>query len=363
MPNTQLKYWIAFSCMEKVGPATFKKLSNYFNDDLQKAWEADLENLLMAGLRENLATYVQAQKQNINPDQELEKLDKLGVSVVTIKDKHYPKLLAETYNPPAVLYYKGRLEDDRFSLAVVGTRKITSYGRQITPEIVKPLAQNGVTIVSGLALGVDALAHKSCLEIGGRTVAVLGSGVDRIYPAANSWLAEQIIEEGGAVVSEYPLGTAPLKHHFPNRNRIISGLSLGVIIAEGAEDSGSLITAKYALDQNREIFAVPGDINKTMAQGPNKMIKMGAKMITCAADVLEELNLTNVRQFVENKKVVPETPEETVLLQYLSKESVHIDKLIKCSKLDAQTVSSALILMEMKGSVRNLGGHQYVVSH
>lgn len=354
-------YWVALSKIERIGPQKFKRLTQHF-PDLQTAWQASFGELLKAGLLPKDAEAILEAKKQINPDREWEKLEKLNIKVITVKEKEYPRLLKEIYSPPALLYIKGNLPANLdFTLAVVGTRKITTYGQQITPEIVKDLAGAGLVIVSGLALGVDALAHQSCLEAGGKTIAILGSGLDLIYPVSNHLLAEKIIENG-AIVSEYPLGAQPLKQHFPARNRIISGLSLGTLVIEGDRDSGSLITARFALEQNREVFAVPGSVYNQASVGPNNLIKMGAKPVTSAIDILEALNLELAQEFMENKKIMPDTQEEEILLPFLSREPVHVDELIKKSKLNTSIVNSTLIMMEMKGKVRNLGGMNYVLS-
>ena len=355
------KFWVAFSKIERIGPQKFKRLYQHF-PDLQTAWQASFGELLKADLQNKDIEAILEVKTKINPDREWEKLEKLGIKVMTIREKEYPKLLKEIYSPPALLYIKGNLPENLdFTLAVVGTRKITTYGQQITPEIVKDLARANLIIVSGLALGIDALAHQSCLEAGGKTIAVLGSGLDLIYPVANRQLADKIIENG-AIISEYPLGTQPLKQHFPARNRIISGSSLGTLVIEGDRDSGSLITARCALEQNREVFAVPGSVYNQASVGPNNLIKMGAKPVTAAHDVLEALNLELAQDFMENKKIIPDTKEEEILLKYLSREPLHVDELIKKSKLNTSIVNSTLTMMEMKGKVRNLGGMNYVLS-
>lgn len=357
------QYGVAFSQIEALGPQKIKRLQEYF-PDLCTAWQAEYGELLRAGLAPKDAQIIVTERQTIDPEKEWHRLEQHGVQVMTLDDPAYPKLLKEIYSPPALLYVKGFIpQNPEFSIAVVGTRKITWYGQQITPDIVKNLAHLGLVIVSGLALGVDALAHQSCLEAHGQTIAVLGCGLDTIYPVTNRRLAEDIIASGGALVSEYPLGAPPLKQHFPARNRIISGLVRGVLVIEGGEDSGSLITARCALEQNREVMAVPGNINNQTSRGPNQLIKMGAKVVTSAVDVLETLDLKLVEQFTENKKILPETEEEALLLPLLSSEPVHIDEIIQKSKLNTSIINATLTMMEMKGLVRHLGGGQYVVSH
>jgi len=359
-PNDK-PYWVALSKIERIGPQKFKRLAQYF-PNLKTAWLASFGELLKAGLMPKDAETIMEARNKINPNEEWKKLEKLNIKVITIEEKEYPRLLKEIYSPPALLYIQGNLPKNLdFTLAVVGTRKITTYGQQITPEIVKDLASAGLVIVSGLALGVDALSHQSCLEAGGKTIAVLGSGLDLIYPVSNRQLAEKIMENG-ALVSEYPLGTQPLKQHFPARNRIISGLSLGALVIEGDKDSGSLITSRFALEQNREVFAVPGSVYNKASIGPNNLIKMGAKPVTSAVDILEALNLELAQEYMESKKMMPDTKEEEILWPFLSKEPIHVDELIKKSKLNTSIVNSTLTMMEMKGKVRNLGGMNYVLS-
>lgn len=363
MPN-DLIFWNAIANIQKIGPARFKKLANYF-ETMEQAFGAHFDELLKAGLEENIAQEFIVSRNEVNPESKWEELVREKIQLVTIVDENYPKLLKEIYSPPAVLYYKGTLiPREEFTVAVVGTRKITNYGRQVTPEIVTGLVNNGITISSGLALGIDALAHEATLKNNGRTIAVLGSGLDQqnIYPFHNRFLAEKIIEQGGLVLSEYPPGTLPLKQHFPHRNRIIAGLSLGVLVIEAAKESGALITAKYALDQNRDIFAIPGNIYNENSQGPNNLIKMGAKLVMSATDILEALNLANATAFNETKQIIPDSKEEELLLKYLSSEPIHIDELVRQSKLLTSQVTATLTMMEMKGKVRNLGSMNYVLA-
>jgi DNA processing protein len=363
-PQDDLKYWVALSKNPKIGSTRLTKLYNFFHK-MEEAWRASFSDLLRAGLEENIANELLAQKISVNPDAEWEKLEGEKINVVTIADRSYPKPLKEIWNPPALLYVKGALpKEDDFNLAVVGTRKISSYGRQIAPGLVRDLVANGFTIVSGLALGIDSLAHQTTIEAGGKTIAVLGSGIDSesIYPAQNRYLASQIIEAGGAVISEHPIGTLAIPTNFPHRNRIISGLSLGTLVIEAAEESGALITARYALDQNREVFAVPGSIFSPTSVGPNNLIKMGAKTVTSVNDILETLNLAQAADFAQNKKIIPASQEEEKILNHLSLEPTHVDKIIAASGLDAAKVGAILTFMEMKGMVKNLGGMNYVIS-
>ncbi|MCX6740617.1 MAG: DNA-processing protein DprA [Candidatus Parcubacteria bacterium] len=362
--NNDLKYWIAISQFAKIGANRFKKLYNHF-PDMKAAWEADLLELQKSGLEENIAREFYLTKEQIDPDTEMEKIQTEGINALTVKDEDYPELLKEIFNPPALLYIKGNIKNFncRYNLAVVGTRKISNYGKQITPKLVKPLAQNGFTIVSGLAIGVDALAHQSAVDVQGKTIAVLGSGLDTtsIYPSSNRYIAKNILEHDGTIISEFPIGMLPLKHNFPIRNRIISGLSLGTLVIEAAETSGALITAYIALEQNREVFAVPGSIYNENSIGTNKLIQKGAKLITNYQEILEELNLNEVKSYISNQLVLPQTTEEKLIYKNLNHEPKHIDDIIKSTKLTASLVSGCLSLMEMKGMIKNLGGQNYIL--
>jgi DNA processing protein len=251
----------------------------------------------------------------------------------------------------------------KFPIAVVGTRKFTNYGQQITEEIVSQLAQQGITIISGLALGIDGIAHNATIEAGGKTIAVLGTGINKkhIYPAAHYQLSEKIIASGGALISEYPPGALPSKYSFPRRNRIIAGLSVGTLVIEAPEESGSLITAQYALDNNREVFAIPQNITSINSTGVNNLLKNGAHLITQAEDILEVLNLEKIKEFIDNQEIIPDSPTEAKILEILTKEPIHVDVITKKTQLDSSTVNATLTLMEMKGKVRNLGGMNYIL--
>ncbi|MBU1164948.1 DNA-processing protein DprA [Patescibacteria group bacterium] len=361
MDTNELKYWIAFSQIPQVGAKRFKLLILYF-ENLNEAWEASSFQYIKSGLDKKTVEQIINSKQNIDPDFEMDLIQKHNVQVVTIKDKDYPKQLAQIYNPPALFYYKGNLKIlDQPCLSVVGTRKITSYGKRVTAEIVAELTKSDLTIVSGLAFGVDALAHQTTIDNDGKTAAVLGSGLDSIYPINNTRLAYQIIEKGGCLISEYPIGMGALKHHFPVRNRIISGLSLGTLVTEAGFSSGALITTKFALDQNRQIFAVPGSIYNDSATGPNKLIKFGATPVLCADDILEALNIEKRHQHQKVKKIIPDSPQEKMIIDILSSEPITIDKIVKLTAMDIQKVNSTLTMMEMKGMVKNLGGGNYVL--
>ncbi|MFA4833670.1 MAG: DNA-processing protein DprA [Patescibacteria group bacterium] len=363
-----LKYWVALNNFQKFGPIRFKKLLKYFyprDAGLKNAFRAGLPELLKAGLEENIAEEFIAARREIDPDRLAARLVEEDIKVMMIADKSYPALLGEIYNPPPLIYYKGKLDlKNDFTLAVVGTRKFTSYGQQITDYIVKELVGNGLTIISGLALGIDSLAHSATLAAKGKTIAVLGSGLDRqnLYPSQNRYLADKIIAADGAVISELPLGTPPLRHNFPQRNRLISGLCLGTLVIEAGEKSGALITASYALEQNREVFAVPGSIYSPASAGPNKLIKEGAKVVTSASDIIETLNLTQATAYISAKIIMPEGENEKKIISLLSFEPIHIDELVRASGLDTATANSTLVIMEMKGMIKNLGGMYYILA-
>ncbi len=363
--ENDLKYWLALNRITSVGAVRLKKIYSYFSS-MQLAWQASFNEFKQAGLEESVITRILAERKEIEPDRELEKILNENIQAVTLADNNYPRLLKEIYAAPALLYYKGQLKNagDDFSIAIVGTRKFSSYGRQVTEELSSQLAQQNVTIVSGLALGVDALAHQTALKNKGRTIAVLGSGLDKqnIYPSANRYLADQILAQNGLIVSEYPIGTLPLQGHFPQRNRIIAGLSSATLVIEAPEKSGALLTAKYALEANREVLAVPGNIYSLNSFGTNNLIKLGAKLITQTADILEALNMEEVKSLIQNKKIVADSKEEEIILKYLSKEPQHINEIIKYSQLSTAAVNSTLILMEMKGKIKNLGGQMYVLA-
>jgi len=356
------KYWLGFNLVKGVGPAKIQALLSYCGD-IEAAWEADSELLDKLGFDRRAKENLIHARSTLDLDRELEKVRLKHINILTWNSPDYPSYLREVDGPPPLLYIVGSLEDiDRWAVAVVGTRRVTSYGRQMTQEIVAGLVRNGVTIISGLARGVDAIAHKTALEHGGRTIAVLGSGPDNVYPPEHRDLARQIVRGHGAVISEYPLGTEPEARNFPPRNRIISGLSLGVVVVEAGERSGATITAKRALEQGREVFAVPGNVNKAASRGTNRLIQRGeAKLITNANDVLEELNLHMVFEHTAVQKALPETKEEAALFEYLSGEPIHIDTLSRATGLSSQAVSSTLTLLELKGIVRQVGGMNYVM--
>ncbi|NCF66848.1 MAG: DNA-protecting protein DprA [Chloroflexi bacterium] len=356
------KYWLGFNLVKGVGPAKVQALLNQFGD-LRSAWGAQKDQLRRIGFDQRSIDSFFEKRKELDLDQCLANVQAIGVTLLTWKSEEYPNYLREIEGSPPLIYVHGSLEEiDRWAVAVVGTRRLTSYGRQITQELVAGLVLNGVTIVSGLARGIDAVAHKTALEHGGRTIAVLGSGPDCIYPPENRALARQIVNGRGAIVSEYGLGVQPEAKNFPPRNRIISGLSLGVIVVEAGDRSGASITARFALEQGREVFAVPGNITSPASKGTNRLIQQGAKLVTGVDDVLEELNLAMVLEHSAVQLSLPETQDEAALYEYLSAQPVHIDDLSRSTGLSSSLVSSTLTLMELKGMVRQVGGMNYVLA-
>lgn len=363
MENSPL-YLHSFNLVPNFGAARIFRLCEYF-PNFQKAYEATRQELKMSGIEPEMTDNFLALRANLNLENENAKLKNLGISLLTYKDLFYPKLLLEISKFPTLLYYRGTLPTaDELCVATVGTRKITTYGKLAAPQIVENLALQGVSIVSGLAYGVDALCHQSALAVGKRTVAILAGGLDDkiLYPQNHCLLTKQILDLGGMLISEYPPGTAALKHHFVARNRIISGMSIATVVIECSLDSGSLITAKYALEQNRNVYAVPGPIYAEQSKGPNNLIKMGARLITSAQDILEDLNLENLPKEQEAQSLFGNSPEENQILKVLKFEPQTINEIIKQSEMDAASATSALTFLEMKGKVRNLGGQQYTLS-
>lgn len=359
MPQ-DLKFWNAINLINGIGPLKFKRLVDFF-PNMETAWQAKEIELKKAGLEEKDVLNFAAERKNINPDLEFEKLEKEKIKILTIKDQEYPKLLKEIYDPPALLYIKGNFKDNETpKIGIVGTRKMTDYGKQITFNLSYELAKTGIIIISGMALGVDAQAHEAAIKAQGKTYAVLGSGINsaNIYPRNNLFLSQKIIESGGALISEFPIGTPGLKQNFPQRNRVVSGLSLGVLVTECPEHSGALITAYYALGQNRDVFACPGAIYFENSKGTNELIKKGAKLVTCAADIIEELNLNLI--LPKKQEIMPKNPEEEKILNALSKEPLHIDLLVQNTKIPTSKLLPILTEMEISSKVKNIGGMRYI---
>lgn len=355
------RYYVGFNLVRGVGPARLRMLIEAFGD-VERAWHAPAEALARAGLDRRSLENLLETRARVDLDREVRRVAAVGAHILTWEDEGYPKLLAEIPDPPPVLYVRGELRpEDAWAVAVVGTRRASTYGREVTRRLVTLLAQSGVTIVSGLARGIDAVAHQAALEAGGRTIAVLGCGIDLVYPPEHRELARRIAAQG-ALVTEYPPGTSPEPGNFPPRNRIISGLSLGIVVTEAGRNSGALITADYAAEQGRDVFAVPGSILSAGCAGTNRLIQDGAKPVLDAADILQELNLTMVAEQKEARQALPTTETEALILAHLSAEPVHVDDLTRAVGLPVAQVTSTLALMELKGMVRQVGGMKYVAS-
>jgi DNA processing protein len=353
---------ILLSYFPKITSRRYQSLLAAF-ENLERVWQAGFAELKKSNWEEKIIQEFIDWRGQVDEEKIARILAHENIHCIFKDEEAYPKLLKEIYDPPFCLFVRGTLSTEDFALGVVGTRKFSLYGKQITEEIVGELAQSGLTIISGLALGIDGIAHEATLRVGGKTIAVLGSGINKlhIYPAQHKKLSEEILEKGGALISEYPPGTLPTVYTFPRRNRIVAGLTLGTLVIEAPEGSGALITAQCAADNNREVFAVPQNINVENSVGPNNLLKNGAHLITCATDILEILNLQEVKKFVTNREIIPDSPTEAKILENLTHEPIHVDELIKKSALDSSTINATLILMEMKGKVRNLGGMTYVL--
>jgi DNA processing protein len=356
----EIFYWLALSLTPGVGGIFIKRLLDRFGTP-EAVFRAPLKELLqIEGLGEKVAREIKKGPLEKKVEKELYLLKEVGGKIMTIKDESYPKRLKEIYDPPPLLYIRGDLKgEDELAVAIVGSRKTTPYGRWITEKMGQELARQGITIVSGMARGIDSHAHWGALSGGGRTIAVLGSGVDMVYPPENRNLYKRIIDQG-AVVSEFPMGSPPEGGHFPKRNRIISGLSIGVVVVQAGMESGSLITANYALEQGREVFAVPGNVGSDSSRGTHQLIKDGAKLVESSEDILEEV-LPQWRKEREAPQEVERplrdlTEEEKVLFEQLGETPLHIDALIRESQFDPGKVSSLLLNLELKGLISQWPG-------
>ena len=401
-PATEnLGYWVALSQVPRLGAVRFRLLESHFSGELGQAWRAPSRELRAAGVGRGVAQAIVAARESVDPNDELERLAKAGVAALTWHDPQYPRRLKETADAPPVLYARGilRPDADEVSLAVVGTRRPTDYGRRITTDLCAALARRGVVVVSGLAVGIDATAHQAAVNAGGRTIAVLGNGLDTVYPRENRGLAERILAEGGAVVSEFALGARPEAANFPRRNRIISGITRGTLITEAGETSGTRWTVYHALEQNREIFCVPGSVYSDASRLTNRLIREGAKLVSEVSDILVEIGLDDVaRQAplglaetgqpaaaadnndgngldptvpdVVNDRVQwepptaePLDPDEADLFRHITTEPTHIDDLARASSRPIAEVSGLLTMLELKGLVRPAGTMHYQLAH
>lgn len=354
-----LGYWIALSRVKGVGPRRFDLLLQALGS-ARAIWEAPERELAAAGLDRKTLQELAAARRKVDPAVETHHLQRFGATAITRLDARYPARLQEIYDPPPVLYVKGELDAPEVpALAIVGTRGATQYGRMAAEQLAGELARAGVTVVSGLALGIDGAAHRGALAAGGRTIAVLGNGLDRIYPSQHARLAEQIVGQG-ALVTEFPLGTKPDATNFPRRNRVISGLTSGTLVVEAGERSGALITAAFAAEHGRDVFAVPGSIFSPMSKGTNALIRDGATPVTSSEDVLAELQPARIPRQLTVQDILPLDETERALISILGAEPTHIDEIARAASLPMSAVSAGLAMMELKGLVRQTGGMNYV---
>lgn len=355
--NREIEYWVAASAIPGVGTATFSYLLKHFKT-LKKFWLAEESSINKLKIPQKTKESVLDFRKKVEPKVYLDKVYSLGIRCISLADRDYPANLKTIAGAPPVLYMKGQLlPQDDLAIAVVGSRNATFYGRQVTEKFIFDLVKNGLTIVSGLARGIDTTAHKTALEAGGRTIALLGCGLDMVYPPENKKLAEEIVKNG-AVISEFPLGFPAVQSNFAARNRIISGMSLGVFVPEAAVDSGSMITAGYAAEQGREVFAVPGPITSKFSEGVNNLIKEGVHPVTSVDDILQVLDIERRSKHVAGDKqqvVKVKDPDQQKILELLNGETKHIDLIAREVKMPIEKVSATLSMMEISGFVKNFG--------
>jgi len=351
---------LGLSLVSGIGPRRLERLRGYF-DDLGDAWLASEQQLAQAGLDSRLRRRLVALRRELDLEREVERIRACGAEFLTLLDEDYPESLRNIPDPPLTLYIRGELSPgDRHALGLVGTRKATTYGRDVAGKLAEDLAVQGIAVISGLAYGIDAAAHRGALKGGGRTLAVLGSGVDVIYPASHRQLAQEIRHQG-ALISEYPPGALPEGRNFPRRNRLISGLSLGILVIQAPLTSGAIITANIAGEQGKEVFAVPGNIHDPASAGCHRLIQDGAKLVTGVGDILDELNLawTRAETAVVARQVVPANESEASLLALLGVEPTHVDDLARQCRMPVAAVSSTLTILELRGLARKVGPMQY----
>jgi len=360
----KIEHWLTLNMLPGIGASRCQKLLKHFGS-AQAVLEADLNELQhVSGIGEYTARQIVKFRDKLDIEKEISKIEKQKVSIVTFADDNYPSNLKTIFDPPIVLYVKRKLlPEDRIAIAMVGTRRSTTYGKMVAEKLSKELAERDITVVSGLARGIDTCAHRGALSSGGRTIAVLGCGIDICYPPENKALFDEISEHG-AVVSEFPIGTPPEKTNFPIRNRIISGLSLGAVIVEAGSRSGALITAECALEQGREVFAVPGNIFNLGTKGTHSLIKQGAKLVEGCEDIIEEIGC--LRDVLPGSLAIRSTgevklsPEEERVYNLLSFEPIHIDFISKESGLPINRISTVLMNLEMKGRIKQVAGKMFL---
>lgn len=355
------RYYLGFNRVNGIGPARLERLIERLGS-AEAAWHAAPAQLMAAGLDAKLIEALIEARRTLDLDAELARAHAAGLQVITREHAGYPDNLRDAPARPPLIFVRGALSQaDAWAVAVVGTRSPTTYGREAAQRLAAELAEAGVTVISGLAIGVDTVAHRAALEAGGRTIAVLPCGADMTYPERNRELAERIAERG-ALVSEFPLGLRPTPQLFPVRNRLISGLARGVLVVEAGAKSGALITVDYALEQGRDVFAVPGSIFSRMSEGTNRLLLSGAGVVTSARDMLDALNMSAADSQRDVRAAIPEDPAESAMLMLVSYEPQHADALARLAQLPIAAVSATLAVLELKGLVRQAAPMQYVLA-
>ncbi|KAF0218671.1 MAG: DNA processing [Geobacteraceae bacterium] len=355
-------FWFALKSVPLVGNVTFRRLLEHF-DTPERALLASAEELAtVKGVNATVVASIKNHDYRNFAEQECESVERNGCRVVNFLSGDYPKVLLEIPDPPPYLYVKGELQEAEPAIAIVGSRRASAYGLMNTARLAGELADHGVTVVSGMARGVDTAAHRGALKRGGRSIGVLGCGIDVVYPPENRGLFEEMASSG-ALISEFPMGTIPLAENFPRRNRIISGISRGVLVVEAAEKSGSLITAEYALEQGREVFAVPGNINYQSSRGTNRLIKQGAKLVECVEDILDELPQRGKKPGgIDSTPGFSLTAQEVAVYTILADAPLHIDDIIVKCALTVGEVSAILLRLELKGAITQLPGKHFAIT-
>jgi len=353
------KYWVGFNLVKGIGAVRMQSILDYFGD-IERAWHAPYQSLQETGLSSTLCERIIAVRGSVDLDKYWSNIESKKIKVIIQGDTNYLRLLSEISKSPPVLYCMGELKlEDEWSIAIVGSRKTTHYGRQATEEFSEVLADHHITVVSGLARGVDGIAHQAALNAGGRTIAVLGSGVDNIYPPEHRKLADDI-SKNGAVISDYPPGTPPDGYNFPPRNRIISGLSRATIVIEAGVSSGALITAEFAADQGRDVYALPGSIYASQSEGTNRLIQQGAKPLLNIRELLQDLQVELIQEHKELRKEYPVDLFEQKILRVLSDKPIHIDEITLSCEMPVSQVTACLSMMELKGLAKQVGGMNYI---
>lgn len=356
---TESEYLTAVSAFTYFGPSRIKLLISYFKK-AKKIWEAPEKKLIEIGISENKVSDFAGFRSTFDTKKYFQSLKNNGIKITTFLDKNFPKALKNLSDSPVVLYYKGNLDClKKPTVSIVGARKMTSYGKEVAEKFAGELASFGITIVSGLARGIDTVAHNSCITAGGTTAAILGCGLNLVYPPENINLFKKIIEKDGVIISEYPLDYPALPINFAVRNRIVSGFSSCILVVEGEEKSGTLLTASHAAEQGKTVFAIPGNITSPMSKAPLYLLKNGARIATEPKDILDELDIETKLDKRKMEKIAPDNSDESKILDILENEPLHLDELVRISGEKTSVISARLTIMEMKGLVKNLGGGKY----